>query len=259
MGDRLTAIQSGRPKLTAHRGGKAYAPENTMAAFEKALEMGADLIEIDLRLSADGHVVVIHDSRVDRTTDGTGWVGEKTLDELRSLDAGSWFAPEYAGQTIPTFEEVVAWAKGRIGLNIELKYGPDPFWYPEMAEKVVAILREYDVLDEVFVHSFNHTAVHAVKTMEPRLLTAINFHCIVVNPVGLARESGADILNMHKNFLTVDLVQFLHKNGLGVQCFTNKAKDAAALVEMGVDYIDSDYVDMLQRAVDSIRGEIGPS
>lgn len=255
MREKLTAIQSDRPKLSAHRGGKAYAPENTMAAFEKALEMGADLIEIDLHLSSDGHVVVIHDTKVDRTTDGKGRVADKSLAELRALDAGSWCDPKYAGEKIPTFEEVVAWAKGRIGLNIELKYGPHPFWYPEMAEKVVNILREYDVLDEVFVHSFNHTAVRVVKDLEPRLLTAINFHCLVVNPIGLARESGADILNMHRNYLTPELVDFIHSNGFGTQCFTNNKTEAINLVRLGIDYIDSDYLDRLQDAVETVMNE----
>ncbi|NLJ85355.1 MAG: glycerophosphodiester phosphodiesterase family protein [Firmicutes bacterium] len=87
-------------------------------------ERGADLLELDAQLTKDGHVVVLHDYTLDRTTNGSGPIGEKTLKEVRTLDAGSWFGPEFAGEKIPTFEEVVEWAKGKIRLNVELKSGP---------------------------------------------------------------------------------------------------------------------------------------
>ena len=254
MAEKLKALQGGRPKLTAHRGGAAYAPENTMAAFEKALDMGADLVEIDVQLSADGHAVIMHDGKVDRTTNGKGWVGEKPLAELRELDAGSWFDPKFAGEKVLLFEEVVVWAKGRMGLNIELKYGPHPYWYPEMASIVVDILRKHDVLDEVFVHSFDHTAVREVKQLEPRLLCDINYACKLVDPIRVAREVGADILNMNRNYIAPEIVELAHSHGLGTQCFTNSAAEAEAMVRMGVDFIDSDYIDRLQASVAKVHG-----
>lgn len=106
----------------AHRGASGYAPENTMAAFEKALEMGADLLELDVQLSTDGHVVVIHDYTVERTTDGQGKVEDLTLEESRKLDAGAWYRPEFKGEVIPTLEEVLEHVGGRIGLLIGLDH-----------------------------------------------------------------------------------------------------------------------------------------
>ncbi len=251
MRERLTALQNGHPKLTAHRGGAAYAPENTMAAFENALKMGADLVEIDVQISKDGHAVVIHDAKVNRTTNGEGFVAELTLDELRALDAGSWFDEKFAGERILLFDEIVRWAKGRIGLSIELKYGPHPYWYPEMVEKVVDTLRAHDVLDEVFLHSSNHQAIHEVKRREPRLMAAVTYHVLLIDPVRLAREAGADILNMHRNFVTPEVVALAHANGLGTQTLTNSVEEAAAFTKMGVDFIDSDYIDRIQRGVEA--------
>src|SRR5919197_4354903 len=102
----------GRPLVVGHRGAMGYAPENTLASFELAVEQGADVVELDVHLSRDGQVVVIHDEQLDRTTDGRGLVGDRTLDELKRLDAGSWFDPRFAGQRIPTLHEVLAWASG---------------------------------------------------------------------------------------------------------------------------------------------------
>jgi glycerophosphoryl diester phosphodiesterase len=115
----LASKRGGYPTISGHRGAAGYAPENTMAAFSVGWQREADLLELNVQFTRDGHVVVIHDSSLERTTRGTGWVGDKTLEELRTLDAGSWYGPAFSGERIPTLDEVVAWAKGRIRLNIE--------------------------------------------------------------------------------------------------------------------------------------------
>src|SRR3954467_15669012 len=102
----------GRPRVFGHRGAMGYAPENTFASFERAVEIGVDAIELDAHLTADGEVVVIHDHELSRTADGDGVVGGKTLAELKALDVGIRFGPEFAGQQIPTLGEVLAWARG---------------------------------------------------------------------------------------------------------------------------------------------------
>lgn len=111
--------------VIAHRGASAYAPENTMAAFRLADEMAADWFELDCTLSRDGEVVVIHDGTVDRTTDGTGAVGDLALADLKRLDAGSWKEPKFAGERLPTLGEALDFAKGRIGVYIEIKDSDD--------------------------------------------------------------------------------------------------------------------------------------
>lgn len=105
----------------AHRGASAYAPENTIAAYDKAVKMKADYIEIDVQRSKDGELVLIHDTTVDRTTDGSGKVGDFTFEELRSLDAGSWKGEQFAGEQIPTFDEILDRYHGKIGILVELK------------------------------------------------------------------------------------------------------------------------------------------
>lgn len=124
----------------AHRGASGYAPENTIAAFELAFEMGADMLELDVQLSKDGQPVVIHDDSLERTSDGKGQVGALTLSELKRLDAGSWYAASYAGERIPTLEEVLKRFGGRIGLLIELKL---PSHYPGLEEKVAEVVKRH--------------------------------------------------------------------------------------------------------------------
>src|SRR5690349_8300386 len=112
-----------RPHVKGHRGAMAYAPENTMPSFELAHEMGADEIELDVQRSKDGRLVVIHDQRVDRTTDGHGHVWELTFEELRSLDAGAPFDARFRGTRIPTLDEVLTWARGKVAVAVEIKNG----------------------------------------------------------------------------------------------------------------------------------------
>ena len=107
--------------VIAHRGASSYAPENTLAAFDLALHMGCRHLELDVDFTRDGHIVVIHDETVDRTTNGTGPVGSHTLAELRALDAGSWFGPQFAGERIPMFAEVLERYHGRAHLHTEIK------------------------------------------------------------------------------------------------------------------------------------------
>ncbi|HEX71926.1 MAG TPA: hypothetical protein ENN65_01215 [Candidatus Hydrogenedentes bacterium] len=120
-----TAFHAGAPKgaidVIAHRGASAYAPENTLAAFQGAIDMRADWFELDCRLSRDGHVIILHDHDLKRTTNCEGTVADKTLAELKTLDAGSWFSPDFAGEPIPTLGEALDLAKDRIGVYIEIK------------------------------------------------------------------------------------------------------------------------------------------
>src|SRR5512140_205883 len=115
-----------RPLLVAHRGSSGTAPENTMAAFRKAIAAGVDMIELDVRMSKDYHLIVLHDSTVRRTTNGPGRVCGMSLQELKSLDAGSWFGPRFRGEQIPTLREVMELLPARVGLNSEVKTDGDP-------------------------------------------------------------------------------------------------------------------------------------
>jgi glycerophosphoryl diester phosphodiesterase len=243
----LAARRDGHPLISAHRGGAAYAPENTMAAFRNGAAIGADLLELDVQLTADGRMVVIHDHSLDRTTNGHGPVHAQTLAQLRELDAGSWFGPSFAGERLPTLDEVAAWAAGRVRLNIEIKSGPDTLG--DLPEQVVATCRRYGIVQETLVISFDHVAIRRVKEAEPGLAGAINFTARLADPLGAARAAHANILNMSAGFISRELCELAHGAGLGVQCFMDNPERAVVLADMGVDFMDSDHPDVVRAAV----------
>ena len=152
-----------RPLLIAHRGASADAPENTIAAFELALEQGADGLELDVHLSADGHPVVIHDFTLERTTDGAGPVSALSVRELKRLDAGGWRDRHFQGQRVQTLQEVLERFRDRARFWLELKGGPA--LYPGLEERVVSTVEIYDVVDRVLVQSFDPAAIGEVRTL----------------------------------------------------------------------------------------------
>jgi len=154
---------SAPPLLIAHRGASADAPENTIAAFELALEQGADGLELDVHLSADGHPVVIHDFTLERTTDGAGPVCALRVRELKRLDAGGWRDHRFHGQRIQTLQEVLERFRDRTRFWLELKGGSA--LYPGLEERVVSTIEIYDVVDRVLVQSFDPSAIVEVRTL----------------------------------------------------------------------------------------------
>src|SRR3990170_2726562 len=146
-----------RPLVIAHRGASSDAPENTIAAFELALEQGADALEMDIHLSKDGHPVVIHDFTLERTTDGVGPVSERPVRELKRLDGGGWHGRSFRGQRLQTLQEVLERFRDRTRFWIELKGGSD--LYPGIEERVVSMLEVYEVVDRALAQSFDHAAL----------------------------------------------------------------------------------------------------
>lgn len=145
--------------VAAHRGNSKYFPENTMAAYRSGVELGADMLEIDLHMTADGHLVMMHDHRVDRTTNGKGLIREKTLEEIRELDAGSWKGEQFKGEKVPTFEEFLAFVREYpdLLLNVELKDYPadsGEFAY-ESAKKAIAMLRAENLMDRCVINTWS--------------------------------------------------------------------------------------------------------
>jgi glycerophosphoryl diester phosphodiesterase len=155
------------PLILGHRGAAAYAPENTLAAFRRALELGADGFELDVTLSADGVPVVIHDDTVDRTTDGSGAVARLTLAQLKQLSAGKKFGPEFAGEHVPTLAEVFAAFSQPAIINVELKRDPSPG--RELAAKVVALIHEHQVARRVILSSFYYDNLQRIKQLDAAL------------------------------------------------------------------------------------------
>ncbi|MFT9596767.1 glycerophosphodiester phosphodiesterase [Mesobacillus sp.] len=231
----------------AHRGAAGYAPENTIAAFDKGLEMKADYIEIDVQRSKDGELVVIHDTTVDRTTDGTGRVGALTLVELRSLDAGSFKGEQFAGEKIPTFEEVLDRYHGKIGILIELKA---PQLYPGIEEAVAEELKERNLdkpqNEKIIIQSFNFKSMEKMDVLLPNVpmgvLTSSKLHTTDIALQEFAKY--ADFFNPSYGLVSKELVDKVHSLGMQIQSWTVRSPETAQfLIDMKVDGIITDYPD----------------
>lgn len=236
------------PYISGHRGASRNAPENTMAAFEKAMELNADLIELDVHLTQDDVPVVIHNHTVDETTNGSGEVRNWTWDQLKQLDAGGWFDESYRGVTIPALEDVLCWAYGKTGVSIELKQGPGSLYYPGLEEKVVDIIERTDMVQWVQVMSFDHAAVKKIKDSNPALMTSMIYHSKLFDPIQSAKEIGADIINTKWYFLDADIVRSAHDAGLlvcGSLC--DSPEEWRFMQEWGVDMIDTNVPDLMQQ------------
>lgn len=227
-------MKLGKPLIIAHRGASAYEAENTLRAVRRALEWGADLIEVDVRLSMDGHVVVIHDERVDRTTNGKGCVKDMTLDDLKGLDAG-------LGEKIPTLGEVLDLVKGRAGLIVEIKV-------LEAVEKVVQTIEEKRMVREAIVSSFDPHAVKRVKELNSDIKTCVlcSFHPL--EAIRLTLKARAEILYLDHRYIDADAVVEAHKHGLTIYSWaTDDPNEAERLIKIGVDGITTNKPDLLQK------------
>lgn len=223
-----------------HRGAAAHAPENTLASFRRALELGCQGIEFDVHRTADGHLVVIHDPWLDRTTDRRGLVRELTLAQVREADAGAWMGPQFAGERVPTLAEVVdLTAPAGTRLFLELKAGS--IHYPGIEQDLIRALADLGCLDRVQVSSFDHVALHTLHRLQPDLPLGMLYEGNLLDPVGMARAIGATALHPSWHFVTPELVQRAHAAGLAVYVWTvNRPEVAAYLRTCGVDGIMSD-------------------
>lgn len=226
-----------RPTIFAHRGASASAPENTLAAFELAVQQEADAVELDAKLSRDGHVVVIHDQSVDRTTGAHGRVGDLTLAELRRLDAGSHFDIAFRGEPIPTLEEVLEAVGQQVYVNIELtNYASVTDALPEKAAEVV---RKQRLERRVIFSSFNPLALWRVRRVLPR--APIGLLAMPGSSGALARSPFGYLLRydaLHPEFTDVSpaLVERLHRRGCRIHTYTvNRPEDLQRVIAAGVD------------------------
>jgi len=244
------------PLLVAHRGLSARYPENTLAAFRAALDAGAEMIELDVTLSRDGAVIVLHDETLERTTDGSGPPGGLTLEELRRLDAGSWFAAGFAGERIPLLAEVLDLVRGRCALNVEIK--PEAVTGSEeggIEDKVVALVRERGMQRQVLVSSFHPRAVARVGGSASAIRAAWLFHeAVDFDPVARLKELGADGLNLNFEHVSAEIVAQLHAAGLTLVAYTvNDASSLRRIAGLGVDAIFTDDVEAARGILDGTR------
>ena len=226
--------------VTAHRGASGLAPENTLAAFKKAMEIGADFSELDVHLSADGEVVLLHDDTLDRTTNGSGPIYEWKLADLKKLDAGSWFSPEFAGEPLPTLREVIQLVKGKMKLNIEIKISGNE---PDIAERVVDIVRSEQFDRDCMITSFDRATVEKVKEIAPDLKVGLIFSTDYPEDVF---EGNWEVLSSNKKNVNKGFVQKAHTAGKELHVWTvNEKEKMVELINLGVDGIITNYPNRL--------------
>ncbi len=236
----------------AHRGAARQAPENTMASFSKACEIGADGLEFDVQLSRDSIPVVIHDEMLERTTGSQGLVKDYTLSELQSLDAGGWFAPEFKGIAIPTLEEVLdEFKNSKLLFNIELKSGI--ILYPGLEEAVLKMIADRKLEERTVVSSFNHYSLVTCRKINPEVRTGVLYMAGLYEPWNYARTLGCySVHPLFYNLQIPDLVQGFKKHNLPIFAWTvNEEKYMKMMVMAEIEAIITDFPELLKDLLDS--------
>ena len=228
-------------EIFAHRGASGYAPENTLEAFRLAMEQGADGMELDVHLTKDGEVVVIHDETLDRTSNGHGNVRDYTLEELKKFSFHNHME-KYQGVQIPTLKEALNLVKNsRIKVNIELKTGI--YWYEGIEEKTMDIVKTMGMEDRVIYSSFNHYSIQKVLEQNSDAETAYLFSDVPLNMEKYAKDTG--VKGLHPAVYHLKMADFLEtymKSGLKVRVWTvNNKEDMKMFMDAGVDAVITNY------------------
>jgi len=236
-------------RVIGHRGASGSAPENTMASFKRAHELGADMFELDIHRAADGVLVVIHDDDTERTTGVPGKVAEMTSAQIAALDAGSWFSKDFAGEPIPTLRQVLDWAKDKIQVNIEIKSDG-------CEEGVVAMVNEFGMKDNVIVTSFEHSFLKKIKEMDPGITTgALTRDIIDLGDIDKIIEACApDALNPRYIMANKKVIRRAQERGLSVNIYTvNDPITMNRLARDGANGIITDHPDVLIEVLKKLK------
>ena len=218
--------------LTGHRGAAKLEPENTLLSIQKAIDLDVDQIEIDVHLTRDQHLVVIHDTTVDRTTDGQGAIADFTLAEIKQLDAGK-------GERIPTLQEVIDLVRGKVVLQIELK-GPDT------AEPVIQAVKQNDLENGVLLTSFVHERLREARRLNPTLRLGALWGDPPPDACEQAIDIGAEAIHIQHLNINPELVQKAHAHGLKIRAWNpDTVEEIQRVVDLGVDAIGSNRPDLL--------------
>lgn len=234
-----------RIQILAHRGASAYAPENTIAAFRLAIEQRADWLELDVQQTRDGQLVVFHDLRMERTTDGSGALRDLTLEQVRQLDAGRWYGPQFAGERVPTFDEVVALAREQnVKIFPEVK---DPRLYPGIEERVASVISAHQYEDQTIIQSFDMTSLERLRQINPRLKLAALY--TAVSPLRGDPPPGVSVVGPPWELVSLDpsLVRDAHASGRQVVVWSVEGAAAVRpLIDARVDGIITSRPDVVR-------------
>ncbi len=234
--------------IIAHRGAKACAPQNTLPSFERAVKDGADGFETDVHLTKDGVLVICHNYNIDETSNGTGYIENLTLAELREFDFGAWYGDDFAGTRIPTLDEFLTLAKEADVkvLNIELKRPPSRL--KEMVEKTLAAVEKFGLTDRLLISSFSVQILRYVKKCAPDVKTGLLYPtnnpsaCYpILWPSAMVRYTKCDAIHPLQDLVSSSLVAWAHKKGLEINVWTvNEETQIRRLVMLGVDGLITD-------------------
>lgn len=242
------------PLVIAHRGASVHAPENTIAAFRLAAELGADAVELDAKLTADGQVVVHHDRTLDRTTTGTGPLTARTLEELQHLDAGSHFNLSYAGERIPTLSEVFRAVADRLLINIELSNYVSPF--DCLPEVVVKLVQDFGLEKKVLLSSFNPVGLMKTRKLAPEI--QLGLLVAAMEPRWLraffSMLTPHEAIHPSKELISEEMIEGQHQQGHWVNVWTvNELENIKRLVHLGVEGVITDVPDLARKVVKEIH------
>jgi glycerophosphoryl diester phosphodiesterase len=239
--------------IIAHRGAAGHAPENTLSAVRKAIEMHADAVEIDVRQTRDSQIVAMHDEDVDRTTNGKGDVRELTLRELKQFDAGTWFSENFKDERVPTLQEIIDVLDSTTKLIVELKEGAETS--PDIEQRVVDIVEKNNLGQRVILKSFDREVLSRIRVYAPEipLLYVYVFAIPLLNLTVDQGISAGDLLKMdveylqpHKIFLTQSFISSAKEKGYKVIAWDVKTEaNMKDIIALGVDGIETDYPDVL--------------
>lgn len=225
----------------AHRGFSGKYPENTMMAFRKAVDVGADGIETDLHMTSDGIIVICHDETIDRTTNGSGFIKDYTYDEIRKLDAGK-------GEKIPSLDELLNFMKDKnLLLNLELKN--DVINYNNLEKNTINKIYEYGLEKNVIISSFNHQSMKRIKQYDSSIRTGLLYGSTICKPEEYAKQMGADALHpLFSLVMDQDVVHDIKKSGILINAYTvNREDEMKKLIGLGIDGIITNYPNILKK------------
>jgi glycerophosphoryl diester phosphodiesterase len=236
--------------IQAHRGASVFCPENTLEAFSLAVEQGADCVELDVHLSKDGEIVVAHDARLERVSNGTGFINDHTLDELTSLNFGRLPVPESSpggrAYRIPLLSEVFSLIKpSAVTVNVELK--TTERLYPELPEKLLVLAKEHAMNERVIYSSFNHYSLKQIKALDPAAKIGLLYELGMVDPWVYANYLGADAIHPHYFVIAAlpETVERCHEHGVMVNVWTvDDPQSIKLMLKYGVDGIITNRPDI---------------
>ncbi|WP_238590775.1 glycerophosphodiester phosphodiesterase [Paenibacillus beijingensis] len=238
-----------RPLIIGHRGAAGEAPENTMASFLLAVEQGCDMIELDVHLTADGKLAVIHDETLDRTTDRKGIIRGKTYAEISEADAGSWFAERFRGERVPLLEEVYEAVPQHVQINVEVKNG-----YGGAIEPVMdAFLGDGDRLQRTVVSSFDHKLLARMNRSRTDLKIGLLYAGRLIDHAGYAGIMGCPVYSLHPHFHSIDAEDVARAKDAGIAIYpwtANHEADLQSLIDLGVAGIITDFPVRLKRMLE---------